>query len=146
MHMNGRGMTAIVDAMAFIMVMGIVISVAFNISNEDLEIGPDASKISETILYSTIRMTDLHADAEPTLIGISDLIAVSMRTGDDAVFDYIKNVLNAHLSDPARYRMDFEYGDMKMGLGSGFGIPLSESTMNVSIVYGGSLKVTLSLS
>ena len=138
-----KGLTAMVDAMIFIVVMGLAVSAMFVFSG-DHATANDASTVSDNIFSAKLRACDLVDTEDARLISVPDVIAFYFLTGEGNVIDYIESILDSLLKRPDSYRLELGYNDSTVTIGSGRGDPVSGSVKEFTVTYGGTIRVDLS--
>ena len=139
---DNRGMTAMVDAMIFIVIMGLAISAMFAFSGGE-PAANDASSISDSIFSSKLRTCDLVDTDDSGLIGMPDIAAFHILTGEGKAADYLGNILDSLLQRPNSYRLDIEYQGCTITIGSGDGDAVSGAVKEFAVTYGGSIRTEL---
>lgn len=147
MRANDRGFVAMVDAMVFIVVIVMAASVVVGVASSTDE-GSDASGFLEDLMASEVRISDL-AEGDDSLVRLSDLIALSLHTGQTGPSDYLHEVLDAYTGGaPYLLELTFEGPDgttETMRMGSAGERLSSSSERTVPVTTGGSLTARLSL-
>ena len=145
MHLkNKRGMTAMVDAMIFIVIIGLAVTAMFSFNNNEKGTN-DASSMLESIFTAKIRTNDLIEADESGIVGIPDMVAVFILTGEGTVIDYIKEILDSAMQRDGAYYMEIEYQGRTVSIGTDKGDPISGSVKEFTVTYGGSIRTSLML-
>ena len=144
MRLKNNGMTAMIDAMIFIVIMGLAVTAVFALDNAENG-AYDASSISEGIFTAKMRTNDLIDAEDSALVGIPDLVAVYILTGRGEVMDYIKDILDSVSNREGSYLMTIEYQGRTVSVGTGKGEPLSSSVKEFTVTYGGAIRTSLSM-
>ena len=139
---NRRGMTAMVDAMIFIVVMGLAVSALFAFGGDD-PIANDASSVTDTIFSAKLRACDLTDTGESRLVSIPDMAAFYIQTGVGNVMDYIKSILDSLTQRPDSYRLNICYLGCDVTVGTGKGDAVSASVKEFTVTYGGTITADL---
>jgi hypothetical protein len=139
---NKKGMTAMVDAMIFIVVLGLAVSAMFAFTGS--EPAPDnASRISDNIFTSKLRSCDVINTEESGLVNVSDMVAFYFLTGEGNIMQYIKSIMDSLMQRPGSYRLEITYGKSSISIGSGTGDPISSYHKEYNVTYGGIVKADL---
>jgi len=139
---NRKGMTAMVDAMIFIVVMGLAVSAMFIFtSNEPAP--DDASRIPDNIFTSKLRSCDVINTEESGLVNVSDMVAFYFLTGEGNIMRYIKSIMDSLMQRPDSYRLDISYKGYSISIGSGYGDVRSSYHKEYNVTYGGVVKADL---
>lgn len=138
------GITAMVDAMIFIVVLGIAVTAMHNYSNSE-PLVDDASFISEKIFSGKLRMCDMIETEDTGVIGIPDLVAYYLLTDNDSVAEYLDSVLRTLTQRPDSYLLVMDYDGHTSTIGYDRGDPVSSCTVDYTVTYGGSVRIELSL-
>ncbi|MCL1978879.1 MAG: hypothetical protein FWG60_01800 [Methanomassiliicoccaceae archaeon] len=139
---NRRGITAMVDAMIFIIILGIAVSAMFSLSGGDLKEN-DASSISDIVFSSKLRACDLIDTEESGLISMPDIIAFRILTGEGCATEYIEGILDSLMKRPGSFSLDIDYQGNTIKIGSGKGDAISGSVKEYTVTYGGSVRADL---
>jgi len=141
---NRKGLTAMVDAMIFIVVMGLAVSAMFAFSGGDHS-ESDASSVIDGIFSAKLRACDITDTDDSRLISMPDMIAFCLLTNDKGVMEYLESVLDILMQRPGSYRLDIVYLDKTASAGSGRGDPVSGSVKEFTVTYGGTVKADLKI-
>lgn len=137
-------MTALVDAMAFLVIMLIVLSLS--ISHITLEEGrSSADGIMDVLISVEVRMSDLTDLDDDSKVRLTDLVAYDMVNGTDRSLSYVEEVMDS-FARGSGYRLMLEFGDLKVIIGC---LDIEGSSGSVSDVFvstGGTLHMDLVLS
>ena len=133
-----------VDAMIFVVVMGLAVSAMFAFSWGEPE-PDDAAAVSDCIFTAKLRMNDVLATEESGLVSLTDMAALYILTGEGAAVGYIEGVLDSLMRKPGSYSMDVAYRGTTVSIGSGSGDPASSSHKEYVVTYGGAVEVDLRL-
>lgn len=129
---NRKGFTALVDAMIFITLMTMALTVIYTLPS--MEDGPEPQNASE--------MLDILLESE-TVADIGDG-PVTMKTYQGLVYSLytecgtdneVSNILESHFMREDSYLLTVEQGDKSYSLGSGGGIPSSACTRVLTTPY-----------
>lgn len=142
---NKKGMTAMVDAMIFIVIMGIVATVYFSSGHIDNSEMNESSEITDDIFSTKLKINDLIDTEENGLISIGDLIVSHLYSNNDSITEYLEDILRTLLQRPDSYRLELTYGDLSCTIGNGYGDPLSSCTKEHTVTFGGVLTSSLSI-
>jgi hypothetical protein len=137
-------MTAMVDAMIFIVIIGLAVTAMFSFSGNEPAVN-DASSITENIFSAKLRVCDLIDSEESGLAGVPDMVAVFILSGEGTVIDYIRNILDSLMNRDGSYLMEIEYNGRTVSVGAGRGEPVSSSVKEFTVTYGGSIRTSLTL-
>ena len=146
MHLkNKKGLTAMVDAMIFIVVMGLAVSALLYLQGSDEETRGESGEIVDNLFSTKIRMDDLIEYGDSSIISLTDMLAASMVIGDDSIKDYLETVMTSLRGIPGSYSMSIEYQGIRLELGTGDGVPISSSTKEFVVLYGDVMRIGLNL-
>ena len=137
-----KGLTAMVDAMIFIVIMGLAFSAMFAFGGGE-PAANDASSISDNIFSAKLRTCDLVETDDSRLISVPDMVAFFILTGEGQVIDYIESVLDSLMKRPNSYSLDIDYQGSMISIGGGKGDPVSGSAKEFTVTYGGAIKADL---
>ena len=141
---NRNGMTALVDAMAFLVIMLIVLSLS--ISHITPEEGrSSADGIMDVLISVEVRMSDLTDLDDDSKVRLTDLVAYDMVNGTDRSLSYVEEVMDS-FARGSGYRLMLEFGDMKAIIGYPDMEGSSGSVSDVFVSTGGTLHMDLVLS
>lgn len=134
-----------VDAIIFIMVMGLAVTALCAHSNTDGIDQTDASTISEELFSANLRMCDFVDTDETGLISMPDLMAFHIITGESTILEHVDAVLRSLTQRADAFFLNVEYNGDSISIGSDDGIPLSSSVKEYTVTYGGTVSVDLVL-
>jgi len=141
---NKKGMTAMIDAMIFIVVMGLAVAALCYIqSDNDNE--NDASDIVDRLFHSKMRIDDIMEEDDSKVMPLSDLVAASMIIGDGAAASYLRETMDCLMNRPGSYSMHIVYKGIETNIGSGEGVPVSSTSRDIIVLYGDTLHIELHL-
>lgn len=141
---NRNGMTALVDAMAFLVIMLIVLSLS--ISHITPEEGrSSADGIMDVLISVEVRMSDLTDLDDDSKVRLTDLVAYDMVNGTDRSLSYVEEVMDS-FARGSGYRLMLEFGDLKVIIGCPDMEGSSGSVSDVFVSTGGTLHMDLVLS
>ena len=141
---NRNGMTALVDAMAFLVIMLIVLSLS--ISHITPEEGrSSADDIMDVLISVEVRMSDLTDLDDDSKVRLTDLVAYDMVNGTDRSLSYVEEVMDS-FARGSGYRLMLEFGDLKVIIGCPDMEGSSGSVSDVFVSTGGTLHMYLVLS
>lgn len=141
---NRNGMTALVDAMAFLVIMLIVLSLS--ISHITPEEGrSSADDIMDVLISVEVRMSDLTDLDDDSKVRLTDLVAYDMVNGTDRSLSYVEEVMDS-FARGSGYRLMLEFGDLRVIIGCPDMEGSSGSVSDVFVSTGGTLHMDLVLS
>lgn len=141
---NRNGMTALVDAMAFLVIMLIVLSLS--ISHITPEEGrSSADGIMDVLISVEVRMSDLTDLDDDSKVRLTDLVAYDMVNGTDRSLSYVEEVMDS-FARGSGYRLMLEFGDLNAIIGDPDMEGSSGSVSDVFVSTGGTLHMDLVLS
>ena len=141
---NRNGMTALVDAMAFLVIMLIVLSLS--ISHITPEEGrSSADGIMDVLISVEVRMSDLTDLDDDSKVRLTDLVAYDMVNGTGRSLSYVEEVMDS-FARGSGYRLMLEFGDLKVIIGCPDMEGSSGSVSDVFVSTGGTLHMDLVLS
>ncbi|MCK9323058.1 MAG: hypothetical protein M0P07_03775 [Candidatus Methanomethylophilaceae archaeon] len=142
---NKKGITAIVDAMIFIIIISLAVAALYANTGDEEFIMNDASDVSNQLLSSDFRISDLMNTNDSSVVSLTDLLAAAVVTGDSSITDYIVTVLDALTERPDSYLLNLKYSGKVISLGTGDGNPVSGYITNSTVTFGGTLTFELYL-
>lgn len=143
MEMNRRGMIAFVDAMVFMTIMMLAISVAASgLGGQHSQ--DDTSQILDVIERAEVRLSDLTDLDDDGLVHLTDVMALSTRTETD-VDTYIRSILDPMLGGNG-YILTYTCGDSSVTIGGTSGYYSVQETRMYSVSTGGTVYITLGIS
>ncbi|MBR4202451.1 MAG: hypothetical protein IKQ93_02640 [Candidatus Methanomethylophilaceae archaeon] len=141
--MNRQGMTAFADAMIFMVVIMMAISVTASLHHHDesMDIGPDVflSYIGDT----EVRLSDLTDIEDDSLVYLPDLMALSL-TADTDVEEYLETLLDSAFGSD-RYRLVMVYEGQTGVIGSEHTFFTAQYSKTISVSIGGSIYIDLGI-
>jgi hypothetical protein len=142
---NRKGLTAMVDAMIFMVIMGILVVAMFSISNDEEYVMNEASEVSDQLFSAKLRISDIMDEEDSLIVPLTDLLAASIIIKENSVSEYVRSVLDSLTERPGAYRLNLSYRDTTMTIGTGDGVPISGCERNLTVTYGGTLLTELLL-
>ena len=136
-------MTAFADAMIFLIIIMMAISVTVHINHidHDADIGPD--DLLRDISSIELRLSDLTDIDDDSLVFLPDLMALSLKNETD-VYGYLKCILDAAFGEN-RYCLFYQYGGLSKQIGTKYDFYASQDTRSIPVSIGGSIDVTLGI-
>ena len=136
-----KGFTAIVDAMIFIVLMTLAVSVIYNVDgSSDVNDSQDASDILPMLLESEVEI-----DTEDGILKVKMydglVCSIYVDCGADVT---ASNILNSHFMRSNAYLLTIEHNGYSYSIGSGDGVPTSSYSEDLSTEYYAA-KYTLAL-
>ncbi|MCQ2069713.1 MAG: hypothetical protein MJZ68_01095 [archaeon] len=142
--MNRKGLTAIVDAMFFIALIGIatlMVTVIFSDNDMDIE---DPSDTCRKLFGSYIDSDEVgYKGMTMGVCSVSELTASSILLGDGIMEEYLKTFLDRVYPWNGAYRLYAEVDGKKMVLGTGEGKAVSGYTCTYPVWYTTDIRITL---
>ena len=139
-----RGITGIVDAMIFIVIMSLVFSALYANSQHETE-DCRAAEISGNLLSSKVRACDITDSEDSKMLPIADAMAIAVVTGNKNAVDMLTSVLDASVGVPGSYLFTMTYNGKTLSIGKESGIQTSGFECESVVTYGGILKTELRL-
>ncbi len=141
--MNCKGMTAFADAMIFMVVIMMAISVTASVHhhNEPMDIGPDV--FLSYIGDAEVRLSDLTDIEDDSLVYLPDLMALSLTTDTD-VEEYLETLLDSAFGSD-RYRLVMVYEGQTGVIGSEHTFFTAQYSKTISVSIGGSIYIDLGI-
>ena len=142
--MNRGGMLAMMDAMLFVAVLMVALSVTAQVMHDGSEDGRDAGDLLDSMLSSTVRMSDLSEDGDGSLVRVSDMLALHLASGEGSAMEYAEELMES-FSGGRGYRLTLTFGDLSETLGDGSGTPSATAERTVPVTTGGELSARLEI-
>jgi hypothetical protein len=139
-----KGITAMVDAMIFIVILGIAIIALLHFQGTN-DTNGEASEVIEELFSIKLHSKDVMNDGDSKVLSLTDLIAASFIMDNDSVISYISEVMDRFTGRPGSYHISISYGDHARTIGDGSGIPISTASKDAVALYGDVLHMTLEL-
>ena len=140
--MNRGGMTALVDAMVFMLVMMAVLSLTVHHLDPGDRGYSDAGNILDSVCGVEVRTSDLTELDDDTLIYLTDLMAHHVSVGNPEVEGYLEDLLEKRCAGRP-FSLEMGYGGHHKTVGSGRGDVLTSSHKEVPVSVGGILELEL---
>ncbi|MBR4226638.1 MAG: hypothetical protein IKR86_07735 [Candidatus Methanomethylophilaceae archaeon] len=140
---DDRGITAFVDAIAFMAILVIAIAALSVHYGFDEENGPNASEVLDAVSSSKARLSDLTSMEDDAVVYVTDILAYSVHTGDSEATDYLEKLLDAHCRGHP-YSVVLEFGEEKKTIGEEVRVR-SGASGDYPVSSGGSIRITLSI-
>lgn len=146
MHIRKRtGITAMVDAMIFIVVMGLAVTALCAYDDNENVISNEASSISEELFSSNLRMCDFIETDDTRLVSMPDMVVFGIITGETTILEHIGTILRSLTQRTDAFFLNAEYKGDSISIGNSGGVPISSSIKEYTVTYGGTVKVNLVL-
>ncbi len=140
---DDRGMTAFIDAIAFMAILVLALS-ALSVSNGfEEENGPNASEVLDAISSSKARLSDLTAMDDDAVVYLTEILAYSVHTGDEKALEYLEELLDSHCRGHP-YAMELEFEGKKRMLGEEVKVR-SGASGEYAVSSGGTIGIRLSI-
>lgn len=146
MVLNRRGFTGVVDAMFFIMLIGIAVALLSSaVPDAPQEPEADASAFCDAAFRSKVTGEEFGMDTgDGRTYPVVDLTAASLSVGDGAAASYFGKLLDGVFERPGSYLMTLDFGGNAASVGSGGGREASGFSGDYASRYG-TLHVELHL-
>ncbi len=138
-----RGMTAFIDAIAFMAILVIALSALSVSYGFEEETGPNASEVLDAISSSKARLSDLTEMGDDAVAYLTDILAYSVHTGDRKALDYLEELLDIHCRGHP-YTMELEFEGTKKTLGEEVKVR-SGASGEYAVSSGGTIGIRLSI-
>lgn len=139
-----RGITGMVDAMIFIVIMSLVFSAMYANSVHETE-DCRASEIANNLLSSKVRACDIMDSEDSKMLSMADAIAATAITGNVNAIAMMTSILDASVGVPDSYLFTATYNGKTLTIGSERGLETSGFEGEMAVTYGGVLKAELRL-
>lgn len=141
MVLNRKGMIGMVDAMAFIIIIMIALSITVSyIDQQDWRDPP--GEVLDTLCGVEVRLSDMIDLDDGTLVPLTDLIALDIHNGGRASIDYVTKLMDVYTSGRG-YLLELTFGDITVIEGGGVGGDSSFAEREVFVSTGGKLTMRL---
>lgn len=140
-----KAMAAIIDALMFITVIGLIVAGMFAYSNMTDERETIAKDVHDTFFGIELRMDDMFEDTDGQSVRMCDLVAAYMASGKGDVLLYIKDILSSIIPPTYSYLYTFEYGGRTLTVGDKGNKLTSQYSSDVMISDGKMMRTSLSL-
>lgn len=141
MVLNRKGMIGMVDAMAFIIIITIALSITVSyIDQQDWRDPP--GEVLDTLCGVEVRLSDMIDLDDGTLVPLTDLIALDIHNGGRASIDYVTKLMDVYTSGRG-YLLELTFGDITVIEGGGVGGDSSFAEREVFVSTGGKLTMRL---
>ena len=114
MNLKRKGMVSMMDAMLFIAVLGIAVSVIFvHIPAERSEIS--AKEVHDNLFRTELRVSDVFDIDDDRVMPLQDLIVVYFLSEQGKIIEFILNVLNHTISGGFLFVCRYSENILKIG-------------------------------
>ena len=132
MHNDRRGMTAFMDAIVFILVIMVALSVTINhISGDDGDY-PNASVLMDAVYSTTVLSSDISSMEYDVRTGLVDMVAYSLVSGDEGPLEYLSVLMDSHCRGHG-YLMEIHYDGSTREIGSPGDVVRSSAEKGVNV-------------
>ena len=143
MVLNRRGMIGMVDAMAFMIIIAVALSVT--ISYMDAPDWRDSSgDILDTVSGVEVRLSDMTDLEDDSLVFLTDLIAFDIRNGGHGSIDYLAQILDVYSSGRG-YHLELTFDDVTISVGVDVEGDTTFAHRDVFVSTGGKLAMRLTM-
>ena len=116
MRFDRKGMIAVMDAMFFIIILGIAISAIFAyMPHENDE--PLAERVHNDLMRTELRTSDVFDINDTRIISIEDVLAVHLSSGEGSIRDYVHEVLRSMIPVSHGFVFECEFKGNTMTIG-----------------------------
>lgn len=140
--MNDGAMTAFVDAMVFLIVISMALSVTIGIVDDAETHGTEAAGILDAVCSVEVLMSDITDQGDDTLVYLTDMLAYGLRSGDPGPRDYLMAVLDSCCKGRP-YKMTLGFDGHVDTIGSEGQAMTSGAVRDVPVSTGGTLSLDL---
>lgn len=141
MVLNRKGMIGMVDAMAFIIIIMIALSITVSyIDQQDWRDPP--GEVLDTLCGVEVRLSDMIDLDDGTLVPLTDLIALDIHNGGRASIDYVTKLMDVYTSGRG-YLLELTFSDITVIEGGGVGGDSSFAEREAFVSTGGKLTMRL---
>jgi hypothetical protein len=144
MPKDRRGITAFLDAIVFMAILMVALTMLPSQMDGIDEGGPSASKLMDAIAASKVWMSDLSDDGDGSPVFLTDMIAYSVHTGDKRALEYLEEILDAHCRGHP-YKVRISCGETEETLGDAQVWTASGAHAEYTVSTGGRLALTVSI-
>ncbi|MBQ8179532.1 MAG: hypothetical protein IJ026_03685 [Candidatus Methanomethylophilaceae archaeon] len=142
MRVNRRGLVSLVDAMLFLLIVSLALSVPLYLDAGGDPVDADPSTMLDDLCGARMRMSDLYPGGDGSLLPLTDMLAMDVVTGTDAALSYAGSYLD-EVTGVSPYRLTLGYGDLSVVIGDEVPEPVSGASAEVPVTAGGRLRMTL---
>ncbi len=140
--MNRRGLVSLVDAMLFLLILSVALTVPLHLDAGGGPVDADPSTMLDDLCGVRMRMSDLYPGGDGSLLPLTDMLAMDVFVGTDPALSYTGSYLDA-LTGASPYRLTLEYGGLSVVIGDDVPEPVSGASVEVPVTAGGRLCMTL---
>lgn len=139
MRTNEKGMVALVDALIFVAVLMIALSVTVKY------IEPQEGDLSGTGEFMDamegvwIRLSDVGGE-DDTRVSLTDALAFSMSTGEPGAMRYLEAIASEYFGE-GMFRLQLSFGGESVSIGSSDGRATESSEREFPISSGGTISI-----
>jgi len=108
MRINRKGIVAVMDAMLFIVILGLVVSAMFVYAPDDPE-EPIAEKVHNDIFATELRVNDVFDVNDSRVISIDYIIAAQLASGNGNIEPYLYELLRSMVPVSHGFELTCEY-------------------------------------
>jgi len=144
MALDKKGMAAMIDAFMFITIIGLIAAGMFAYSHGAVE-DTVAKDAYDSFFDIKLRTNDVFDGTDTQPVGICDLVAAYMMTGNGDILGYAENALRSIISPVHGYSMTFEYNGRTLTIGDGGNVLTSRYSSEMTISDGKIMRASLSI-
>ncbi|AGI47972.1 hypothetical protein TALC_00979 [Thermoplasmatales archaeon BRNA1] len=145
--MNRRGITGVVDAVAFIVLIGLAAALLGNALADESGSADDVvppSEVCSSVFQSRVRACDIGMNLDdPVMHPFPMLAAASIRTGDGAASAYLKGILDTVYPWKGAYFLKMSFREVEETTGTDKGPGDLSFRSQYSAGFGGVVNVVL---
>lgn len=139
--MNRQGFSSLFDASVFIAIIMIVASMLY-VHDDVPDTSFDASDVMDSVIYAKMKVSDVTALDDPTILPLTDLLAYSMLTSDEGPVTYVRHIIETYVPGHL-FMLVLTMDGVSMTFGDPGGTAYSSSERSVSLSTGGELGLSL---
>ena len=144
MRFDRRGMVAVMDAMFFIIILGLVVSAIFVYMPQSQD-GPSSESVHKDLMRTELRFCDVFDGEDTRTVRMDTVLAAHTLSGKGDIDGYLHDVLRSMI--PAQHGFVFTYvfnDGTPTVVSDGYGRSVS-SNIRESDIAGGVLRTTLEI-
>jgi len=143
MRTGRKGMVAVMDAMLFIVILGLAVSAIFVYTADPGE-EPLAERIHRDVFATELRVNDVFDVNDSRVVPVDYIIAAHLSSGEGDIEQYLYDLLRAMVPIPHGFELTCEFRGSVMTISEGGEIP-SSTCSSERTVAGEVLRTSLKI-
>ena len=143
MRFNRKGMVAVMDAMFFVIILGIAISAIFAYMPQEYD-EPMAERVHNDLMRTELRTSDVFDINDTRILPIEEILAAHLTSGEGEIEEYLYEVLRSMIPVSHGFVFECEFKGESLSVGNSDG-NVTSSYESQTDVAGSTLFTSLKI-